>query len=190
MEELLSLIKEEAEEEKAKILGEANNYRSELIKKAREEASSKLQAFQEKLEAQKRLEIQRTENLWELRRQAEILKAKSLWLENIKKEAMERLKALPSEPYYQDILFKLLEELLPEGDLILCVNRRDKDILLNKLKELGKNFSIQEDPSIIAGIKGITKDGKIQISNLLEDRLEKGWPQLIVNLASILWEGN
>jgi len=44
------------------------------------------------------------------------------------------------------------------------------------------------DQGISAGVRAVTKDGKIEIRNTLGDRLERAWPYLIVDISRTLWE--
>lgn len=189
MENLLKLLQREAEQEKKKILDEAEAYCSALLIKAKEESEGLFAATEKEIQAQARAEMEKAKSAFSLKEQAEILKEKSHWLDKVYDEAMRRLESYRKNPDYQRALRLLFQEVLKESEeLTLFVNPADKGLIESWKKEAGKQCPVVADQGISAGVRAVTKDGKIEIRNTFGDRLERAWPYLIVDISRTLWE--
>lgn len=189
MENLLKLLLNEAEQEKKRIQEEAESFKKNLIEKAREEALILIEEAEKELQEEARLEIERVKSNLNLKEQAEILKEKTRWLERVFKEALNRLREFRGNPQYSSILELLLKDVLKENqNYIVSINPRDLPLVEDFQKKEGLNFQIVPDESIESGVVAITPDKKVQIFNTLSNRLEKAWPQMVVEVARLLWE--
>lgn len=189
MENLLKLLVNEAEQEKKKILEEADSYRQNLIEKAQEEAEKLLAEEERELRSKAQREIERVKSTLALKEQGEVLQAKSQWLEKVYQEARNRLIQMRQDKRYPAILELLLKEVLTENeDLALTFNPEDAEIIQRYLSKTGLNIPTFPDASMGPGILAITKDGKVKICNTLSDRLERAWLNLRVKVAQTLWE--
>ena len=189
MENLLKLLVSEAEQEKKRILEEAESYRLGLIKKAQEEATSLREQAEREIQLKARSEIERAKSALVLKEQAEILKTKSQWLDKVFQEARNRLSLFRNDPNYPAILEHLLSEVLKENEeLVLTLNPKDVEIAERVKAKTGTDFSIFSDEAVDPGVLASTADGRIKIFNTLSDRLERAWPHLVVEVARILWE--
>jgi V/A-type H+-transporting ATPase subunit E len=81
-------------------------------------------------------------------------------------------------------LFRALVAELPDrGWQSVAVNPADATLAVTAFP----SARIDLDPTIIGGFRAATADGRIQVSNTLDTRLERAWPDLLPQLISAVF---
>ncbi len=189
--ELTSLLREEAEQEKSRILHEAREEADALLGRVNEETGAQLKKAEQEVALWMKKEKEKIRNSLNLQLSSSLLKEKSVWIQKVFAETREKLEGYRLSPDYQVIMELLLEEVLSgkpaAGETLILVHPEDQDLLKNLLKRKKIEAKIRTDPSIKVGLKLITEEGKVEISNTLPDRLSRAEPRLVVKLRKILW---
>lgn len=189
--QLTSLLEEEAAQEKAMILQKAREEVNALLSKVNEEADEKLRKAEEEIALWRRREKEKAQSALNLQFSSSLLKEKSTWIQKVFSEAGQKLEGYGANPDYPKIMGLLLEEALPKNqteEIMIVVHPDDQALLQNLLAERKIKAKIKTDSSIKAGLKLISEEGKIEVSNILGDRLKKAEAQLLVKVRKILWE--
>ncbi|MBC7218689.1 MAG: hypothetical protein H5T49_00935 [Hadesarchaea archaeon] len=195
-------ILREAEEKAALIIQEANQQAAAIINTA------KINAEEEEKQKLKEAETKGNQIYAEILAQAkvearkELLTEKELLIQNVFKEAEEKLKkhALTAE-YKEDLLRITVEACrkLGSSSIVIRANQRDletlkslKNTILDELKTENKNIDISLGEPIEAtgGVKVVTADGKIEIDETFEGIIRRLTDVLRVKVAKLLFEGS
>ncbi|MGQ9780728.1 MAG: V-type ATP synthase subunit E [Nitrososphaeria archaeon] len=188
MEEFRSQLRRLAEEEAKRIIDDAEEESKRILKKADDEVKRamerRLQETRIKLAEKERIELASARI--EARRR--VLSVKSKYLDQVFKEAENRLKEIPTqEPsIYQKVLVNYIMEALEnlEGkEFMIQMNRQDQP-LANKtlylaedaLKKSGKNVKLKISPVPMDASGGVivyTEDMRQYYVNTFESKLTK-----------------
>ncbi len=195
------------------ILREAKEKTTEVIRGAREEARTLLDAARlgareeeesEVKEARVRGKHIHEEVLAEGRMKAkrEILQMREELINEVLKEAEDKLRTYVSSKKYEVDLVRIAADAckkLGSGQAAIRANRRDMKLLEKNRGEIeresggGKkivSISFGEPIQTIGGVRVGTPDGKIEIDETFEGRMRREFEALRVKIARILSEGS
>ncbi|RLA91591.1 MAG: hypothetical protein DRG69_09925 [Deltaproteobacteria bacterium] len=191
--EIIKKIEERAGAEVEKILQEANRRRDEILEEAREEAERRKQAILEKGEKDAILEKQRIIADAKLKARRLRWEAQEELITRVFDAAKGEIEKVRSDSRYNDILTGLIKEgiqsigadevevLLPDGVSL------DLDSIA---AELGVKIIPSEER--VAGMGGVivrTRDGKIEVNNTFERRMERFLEDLRGEVTTTLFGG-
>ena len=109
------------------------------------------------------------------------------------KQVVERLACLRAESAYADVFRRLVQETLAElgissgegGSACLEVDPRDRALLESILAEMKLHLPVQYNLDCWGGILARSEDGRVEVINILEARLERATPYLRRYLAAL-----
>ncbi|MCK5237837.1 MAG: V-type ATP synthase subunit E [Deltaproteobacteria bacterium] len=184
-EQLLKALSEEAERECDRIISAAMELRDTEIARSKNEAElNKEKALAEhKKTLQKEAEVNIAGA--HLHSKTEILKAKTIVIDNIFEEALNRITKLDKKKYssYLQLLYNELKEAWPaEVEAKAYVNPKDEALIDSK------DITLETDDSVQLGIVFKSKDGSHCFENTARSRSEKAKAELIVELNNILFQ--
>lgn len=196
VEKIVNKINQDARSEASKIVGEAEE---EAEKKKNEAESKSEEIYQEIIERYKReagQEKQRIVANAKLQKRKEILDAREEVIQESFQKAREKLENLPSKEY-KKILENLILEAMEaiDGDAEVMVRKEDgkavnKNFLQKLSKEAGHNIEkSKENISAVGGVVVRSKDGKIEVDNTFDTRLERYRGEMRREVAKILFGG-
>lgn len=195
-------ILKEAEEKAALIIREANQQASAIID------SAKINAEEEEKQKLKEAEIKGHQIYAEILAQAkvearkELLREKEQIIQNVFKEAREKLRKHTLTAEYKEDLVRITADAcrkLGSNDIVIRANQRDleslkalKNTIMRELKADNKsiNISLGEPIEATGGVKVATADGKIEIDDTFEGIIQRLTDLLRVKVAKLLFEGS
>ncbi|MCC6041877.1 MAG: V-type ATP synthase subunit E [Desulfurococcaceae archaeon] len=178
LEELKRTVLNKAKLEAEEIIRDAYEKAKNIIKEAEEKKKAIIEEERKKIISELRLEAK----LAEARREARLIiaKAKQEIVEDIKKRVREILENMSLEnrrSSLKKLLYESLEELEKCGfeveGILIHISPKDKDIMVDILRELKINAKIVENPSLTGGLLISTSNDEVSIDNTYEARVEK-----------------
>lgn len=193
-EEIIRKIRMDAEAQAASILKKAEEQAAMMERQAREEAelSMKRQCEQAAREAEMQADHIRSIARMEARKIRNRARAKAI--NRAISIARERFSALVNAPDYREVLERLLRSALEEmgsnEGIVLC-HPRDR-ALMESLVSSGFSHALRVEAAPDGMIESgglilITKDGRIQVDQRLEERLRRMEADLVQEIAAILF---
>ncbi|MGB9521507.1 MAG: V-type ATP synthase subunit E family protein [Anaerolineales bacterium] len=195
-------ILKEAEEKAALIIQDANQQAAAIIN------SAKINAEEEEKQKLREAETKGKQIYAEILARAkvearkELLREKEIIIENVFKEAEEKLRKHALSPDYKEDLVRITIDAcrkLGSNDIIIRANRRDlemlkslKNTIVRELKSDNKevNISLGEPIEATGGVKVVAADGKIEIDETFEGTIRRLTDVLRVKVAKLLFEGS
>ena len=111
---------------------------------------------------------------------------------NVFKEALQRLEDIASHKGYAGAMKKLLEESIDAiggESLVVSGNKRDLEVLKKVAEEVGRErgvkIKVEKPIKTSGGIKAMTPDGSILYDNTFEARIERLRPVLRKEIAGL-----
>lgn len=189
---ILEKIREDSEKEVERIIGEAKKKSEEIIKKSEKEGKERYEELI--IQGKKNAELEKQRIIANARLQAKklILETKESIIEKTFSLAEKKLRDIVSSDEYESILRKLIEEAIssiPDKQLQILCDERDRELLRKIIKEFPRVELSEENISTIGGIIVKSKDGRIQVDNTFETRIERMRNDLRVKVARILFGG-
>ncbi len=188
--ELIKAVEEEGRRERERILREAKKRAEQILEKARKEALKTRDTLIEKA----RRELKERENEAVNRARAEarkiLLSAKLEILDEVFREAIERIRALPEDQYRAVIrgLFGELERDWQASGMkeepVVYVSAEDTRFLRDV------KYRVVPAEGLVAGVVFESRDKRYRAENSLSGRLERLRPELLVSLKHILFKEN
>ncbi len=194
VEKIVKKINEDAEAEASKILQDARAQAEEVKKEAEAEADEIYKEIISRYEREAEQEKQRIVANAKLKARKAVLDAREEVIKAAFAEAERKLKELPKKEY-KEILEKLILEAVEAigGDEVVLTRKEDSrtisSTLLKKLSE-ETGFEITKAKEHITAIGGVvvrSSDGKIEVDNTFETRLERFKDDLRRDVAEVLF---
>ncbi len=185
LENILSEILKEGEEEKLNIIRDAREKADNILAKAKREIEEYKESEEEKIKKESQAVKERIITAFELEREKELLKTKKELLDGVFQGVLEKIVSLPKEEYLA-FLAGLILEYAQTGRELLYLSDRDKNLVdkaflddvNKKLKEKGKagNVKLAEESvpisgGVILGAEKIRINASLEL--ILEDAREK-----------------
>ena len=109
-------------------------------------------------------------------------------------KAKEKLSSYSEDPNYRNMLFRILEESIPNlgtSDIIIECIKKDADFFKKDIESLSMKFNkkikVQGNlKNSLGGFKIKSSDGTITLDNTLDTRIERLKPLIRKNIAQIL----
>ncbi|GGM94537.1 V-type ATP synthase subunit E [Thermus composti] len=187
MSKLESILTQEVEAEIRSILEEAKAKAEALKEEAKAKAEALLAAKERALKAQYQAALRRAESAGELLLATRRAEAKGEVLEAVKAKALEVLRALPQKPEWPEVVRKLALEALSALPAPQALASHPENLPHLEALAREKGLSLKEDPALRLGVRVMGGDGKTQVENNLEARLDRAWDTLSSRVAQVLW---
>jgi len=200
---MLQEIERKTEEQIQKILQEAKMKAEAIIKKAQEEFERE---FQHELHSRILLLTRQIIGRAEYEGRVELLKAKDEIVRKIYRKVSEKLQRIidGKEPGidYKEILYRLLKKAvsnIPDDEIIIITNSRDKGLLSKHLREietrlqseLARNIKLlldEKEINCMGGVIARNKDNTYIYLNTLDGRLKTAIEKLRTRLNKDLFK--
>ena len=192
MADLAALLDKEASAEIEGILSEARQRASEIVADAKAEAEAIVANRKRSVEANGRAALVRARSAAQLESSSLTLRAQHGAIEDVFKEAEERVAALTRGPTYGEVLAKLLEEAVavnggnPADVRAVVVNPADEKVAAKAAKSLSLRDRIATDQSVRAGVRLDGGESHTSIENTLYGRLASLRDELASEVAQVL----
>ncbi|MHC1565760.1 MAG: V-type ATP synthase subunit E [Candidatus Syntropharchaeales archaeon] len=191
--EIIKKIDERASAEVDKIIQDANTRREKILDEARREAEHKKQVILERGEKEAILEKQRI--LADAKLKARRLRwdAQEDLVSQVLDAARNKVSKVRDDPKYGDILKVLIQEAassIGEDELEVLLADGDSVDLEQISGELGIKLSLSDKK--IGGMGGVivrTRDGRIEVDNTFERRMERFTELLRTEITATLFGG-
>ena len=195
------------------ILKEASGKASSIVRAAKKEAQTILDATkfdnkEEEASELKRAQAQGKRILDEItaegrtKARRELLQKREELIDEVMKDAQKKLENYAASDKYEKELIKTVVNAckkLGSNQVIVQANRRDLKLLEKSrgqiLKELGGNekgasVSLGEPIQTYGGARVATQDGKVEIDETFDGKLRREMESLHVKVAKVLFEGS
>lgn len=195
------------------ILDEASGKASNIVKAAKKEAQTILDATKFDNKEEEASELKKAQNqgkriLDEItaegrtRARRELLKKREELIDEIIKEAQKKLENYASSDKYEKELVKTVVNACKKLDstkVVVQANRRDLKLLEKSrgqiIKELGgqekdARISFGEPIQTTGGARVATQDGKVEVDETFDGKLRREMESLRVKIAKVLFEGS
>lgn len=186
LENILSEILKEGEEEKLKIIRDAHEMADNILAKAKEDIKEFKREQGEKINKEAMSVKERIITSFELKKDKELLTEKKRVLDEVFDKVIKKVKSLPKEEYL-NFLEKLILKYVQTGDEQLFISEDDKKIvdegflkrINEKLRTSGKAGNIvlsEETASILGGVILGRENIKINASlELIVEDIREKW---------------
>ena len=184
-EKIVEMIREKAEEEKKKILQEAEDEQRIRLDVAQKKGEEKSKAIISKAQSELKAELDRYESSAKLKVKQKILQAKESLLQEVLEASREKLKKRVSSKKYEEDLIRLIVDGVNslEGDAFELVYPRDVKTQVTAAnatsaieKEIGKKTKISISKDTVRSEGGVvvrTSDTERWVDNTIEARMER-----------------
>jgi len=189
LDDILRAIEEEGEARCKEILDNAKAEAAEILKNAKEEAKSVIEEYVSRAEATMYGEKTRILSDAKLYVKKQVIQAKEEHIEDAFDNVASELEAMRKRPEYARYFRRLLDETAAnaEGNLIISVDRRDEKVARDAVAAAGLDCELRTDISTLGGLKAITADGRIVLTNTIDSRLERAKQFLKPEVATKLF---
>ena len=168
--------------------------RDEILARAREDAGRIAEEARRRSEAEERdirseagreAARERRSRMSRARMEAEahLLRARAMLADSVLGRVEERLSALPRDAGYPILVERLYKEILPEipeGNILLRVDRRARETLGSAASPRFRFDALPEEE--IGGVEAVSENGAFLLRNTLRSRFAKARPELMVDI--------
>lgn len=189
LDDMLRAIEEEGEVRCKEILDNAEAEAAEILKNAKEEAKRVREEYVTRAEATMYGEKIRILSDAKLYVKKQVIQAKEKHIEDAFDSVAGEFEAMRTRPEYASYFRRLLDETAAnaEGDLVISVDRRDEKVARDAVAAAGLDCELRTDISTLGGLKAITADGRIVLTNTIDSRLERAKQFLKPEVATKLF---
>ncbi len=189
LDDMLRAIEEEGDARCKQILDNAEAEASEILKGTKEEAKRIREEYITRAEATMYGEKTRILSDAKLYVKKQVIQTKEKHIEDAFDSVAGEFEAMRTRPEYASYFRRLLDETAAnaEGDLVICVDRRDEKVARDAIAAAGLNCELRTDISTLGGLKAITADGRIVLTNTIDSRLERAKQFLKPEVATKLF---
>ncbi|NOZ58255.1 MAG: V-type ATP synthase subunit E [Euryarchaeota archaeon] len=196
LEKIIARIEEDARAEVDRIMSDARAKAEEIKKEAELRARAKKEEILSSGRREAEQERARIVANAKLRARKALLDAKEEVIREAFSRAREELAKVAGEERYGEILKKLILEAIETigGDVEIVARKEDKKILSKSFlqeisREAGVKVTLAKDTiSSIGGVVVRSKDGKAEVDNTFETRLERISSELRSSVAKVLFK--
>jgi len=196
VEKIIAKIEEDAKAEADKIISEAKAQAEEIRKEAEAKAKAKREEILSRGRREAEQERARIVANAKLKARKAVLDAREEVIKEAFSKAQEALAKIAKEERYPEILKKLVLEAVDTigADVEVLARKEDKKIFTKAfLKEIEKEAKVKvtlakETISSIGGVVVRSKDGRSEVDNTFETRLERISSELRRKVAKVLFK--
>ena len=186
VEEIVEQISSDANQKSEKILSEAETKRAEVLKEAQVRAQERHDKVLARGSEEAKVALQRIVGSAKMSLKKEELKVKEAILDEVFDKAGDKLEGLKGAKY-EKALTKLIKESASEmKDFKVVVDKSGKSSASKAAKKAKVRCSVVTE-AMSSGIKLRSKDGKVEIDQTFEARLERKRDQLRIEAAKVLF---
>jgi V/A-type H+-transporting ATPase subunit E len=190
------------------ILREAKEESAKIIKTAKAEAKTLLDAARLRARESEEFEVKKAQEqgkqIYEqllaegrMRARREMLGRREELINEVFEKVRALLKKHISSKSYERSLIRVVADAckkLGSVEAVISVNPRDMKILEREkeklTRDLGENFVFGKPISTLGGVRVETPDGKIVIDETFESRMKREFDSMRIKVAKILFEGS
>ena len=189
LDDMLRAIEEEGDARCKQILDNAEVEAAEILKNAKEEAKRVREEYITRAEATMFGEKTRILSDAKLYVKKQVIQAKEKHIEDAFDSVASEFEAMRTRPEYASYFRRLLDETAAnaEGNLVISVDRRDEKVARDAVAAAGLDCELRTDISTLGGLKAITADGRIVLTNTIDSRLERAKQFLKPEVATKLF---
>ena len=172
---LLDILSGKSEQYCAEILEKNTDEAAEIVEQAKKLSEEMRNRVLQKVQVESNRLRERQHNSIRFRSNALRYELKATALENVWREAKDRIIDIIGSKTYKDILGKLFHECIaeaPDGSEVRAAPD-DTGIVKSLIKESKRTLSFREDTSVYGGVEVHWPDRKIVMKNTLPHRLSK-----------------
>ncbi len=189
LEEILTRIKAESEEQYSKILSDAKTQADRIIQEAREQAQVRASQIRAQAEREAQEERQRAIAAARLESKRQILQAREKVISRYENEASKIIDEFVKSRDYKQFLFRMIKDGVNKigEDALVQVNQRDYEFLKTD-PENSSSYNISESTIDTKGGALISSlDGKKRVNNTIESILSDRREELRLKLSETLF---
>lgn len=189
IEDILQALDDQCRQECQEIFNRAEVEAKQIIERAHVEAEAIRQARLAKVKAE--AESETTSMLYSARLKSKnaIIRAKEELADRALTEAEGRLGGLRSRPDYAAVMEGLIREGLSRisGRVVVHVDPADRETADSIMRGLGMDYELLADIETIGGAVVSDAEGRVQIVNTVEERLNRAREKLRMEVSGILF---
>jgi vacuolar-type H+-ATPase subunit E/Vma4 len=190
IEDILQALDDQCREECQEIFARAEQEAKQILERSKEEAEAIRKARLAKVRAEAQSEI--TSMLYSARLKSKnaVIGVKESVAEKALADAEQGLQDLRSRSDYAEILEGLITEGLSRvtGKIVCHVDPADKKLADSILRRQDVDYEIVTDLACIGGCIISNPEGRVNIINTVEERLNRAREKLRMNVSEILFE--
>ncbi|OFW59008.1 MAG: hypothetical protein A2W01_09875 [Candidatus Solincola sediminis] len=190
IEDILQALDDQCREECQEIFARAEQEAKQILERAKGEAEAIRQARMAKVRAEAQSET--TSMLYSARLKSKnaVISVKEIVAERAMAEAEKELENLRSRPNYEAVLEGLIKEGLARlGGKVVChLDPADKELADSILRKQGVDYEVLTDVECLGGAVVSNTEGRVNIINTVEERLNRAREKLRMNVSGILFE--
>ena len=169
LDKIVEEIHRQADAQANEILKQADEYCQAYMEDAQKKVENEVLEFEKKAQAQRTLYEEKTKSGGEFMERNSLLKARQQCINDVIHQAKEKIKNLSDEEYF-NLLEKILESNIQEGEGIMCLSEKDLNRLPvdfeNRIKEIadkaGGKLTVSKESAAI-------QDGFILVYGEIEE---------------------
>lgn len=169
LDKIVEEIHRQAEAQANEILKQADEYCQAYMEDVQQKVEKEVADFEKKAQAQRNLYEEKTKSGGEFMERNSLLRARQQCINDVIRQAKEKIKNLPDEEYF-NLLEKILRSNIQEGEGIMCLSEKDLNRIpadfeskINSIaKETGGNLTVSKEPAAI-------QDGFILVYGQIEE---------------------
>jgi len=175
LDDMLKVLEEDGEKQRAAVREKAQKDMDDILKAAREEGEKIKKEQIDLVLAPLDKEKSRILNAAKLEVKKKLAETKKDLLKKVDSEVREKIEKLRNSQEWTAIFKQLLSEASQRvnGKVIVKVDRRDENIARKIMSELGVQYQLEIDASLLGGVTVTSEDGRISLINTFESRLER-----------------
>jgi V/A-type H+-transporting ATPase subunit E len=190
IEDILQALDDQCREECQEIFNRAEQEAKQILERSNEEAEAIRKARLAKVRAEAQSETTSILYSARLKSKNAIISAKESVAEKVLAQAEKGLQNLRSRPDYAEILEGYITEGLSRltGKIVCHVDPADKKLADSILRRQDVDYEVVTDLSCIGGCIISDPEGRVNIINTVEERLNRAREKLRMNVSGILFE--
>lgn len=190
IEDILQALDDQCREECQEIFKRAEQEAKQVLEKAKVEADDIRQARLTKVKAEAGSETTSILYSARLKSKNSVIRAKEAVAEKALAEAEKELQGLRSQANYPAVLEGLIMEGISRisGKVVCHLDPADKDLAESILRRQGMDYELLTDLESIGGAMISDAEGRVNIINTVEERLNRAREKLRMNVSGILFE--
>lgn len=192
LEEMLTALEKEGEEDVKKILSQSEAHKNQIIKEATDEASKIREAYRKKIEDQVRIDRSKILNKASFHIKKEIIRAKEAMMNEVFNQVVKQVGSLRNESSYEGILEKLAQETINAipGKPVISIDSADEQLARKILDKMEVDYSLEKNAKCLGGLKATSEDGRIILNNTIDSRVDKAKQLLKTDVLRVLFGEN
>ncbi len=190
IEDILQALDDQCREECQEIFARAEQEAKQVLERSKGEAEDIRQARLAKVRAEAQSETTSMLYSARLKSKNSVINAKESVAEKALADAEKGLQNLRSQPNYAAVLEGLIVEGLSRvsGKVVCHLDPADKKLADSILRKQGVDYEVLTDLKCVGGAVISDTEGRVNVINTVEERLNRAREKLRMNVSGILFE--